>query len=222
MPNVRRFLPSEYGTDIEYDASSANEKPHQQKLKVRKYISEEVKNLEVTYLVTGPYSDLYLGKTVPGNERAGTFDVQGRKAVVLGDGHGNVSFTTMKDVGVLLVAALLHPPGPEEAEQNKGKPRTLKVNSFTTTPLEIVKEFERQTGEKWDIGYTSLDDVRSEEKERWEKGDPLATLWTLRRIWGEGGTLYEQRDNRKVGEPKMEELPEQVGKSIEKQIKSKM
>ena len=217
--NVRRFFPSEYGTDIEYNASSANEKPHQQKLKVRKFISEEVKNLEVTYLVTGPYSDLFLGKTIPGNEKVGTFDVKSKKAVALGDGNGKVSFTTMKDVGVLLVAALLHPPGPEEAEQQKGRPRTLKVNSFTTTPLEIVKEFEKQTGEKWDIEYTSLDDVRKEEKERWEKGDPLATLWTLRRIWGEGGTLYEQRDNEKLGEPTMEALKEQVAKSIEKQSK---
>ncbi len=219
-PNIRRFFPSEYGTDIEYNASSAHEKPHQQKLKVRKFITEEVKNLEVTYLVTGPYSDLFLGKTIPGNEKAGTFDVQGKKAVVLGDGKEKVSFTTMKDVGVLLVAALLHPPGPEESEQQGGRPRTLKVNSFTTTPLEIVKEFERQTGENWDVEYTSLEDVRKEEKERWEKGDPLATLWTLRRIWGEGGTLYDMRDNGKTGEPEMEALAEQVGKSVAKQSKA--
>jgi hypothetical protein len=64
--------------------------------------------------------------------------------VVLGDGKWNVSFTTMRDVGVLLVAALLHPGTAEGV----GEVRTLKVNSFTATPEEIVKEYERQTGEK--------------------------------------------------------------------------
>lgn len=53
-PTVRRFLPSEYGTDIEYDETSAAEKPHQLKLKVRSLL-KTVQNLEYTYVVTGKY-----------------------------------------------------------------------------------------------------------------------------------------------------------------------
>jgi hypothetical protein len=41
-------------------------------------------------------------------------------------------------VGKFVVKALLHP----EASHNKA----LKVNSFTTAPLEIVSEFEKQSG----------------------------------------------------------------------------
>ena len=219
---IKRFFPSEYGTDIEYGPQSASEKPHQQKLKVRKFITENIQNVEVTYLVTGPYSDLFLGKAIPGNEKAGTFDVAARKAVVIGDGTNKISFTTMKDVGVLLVAALLHPPGPEEAKDmgtSKSKARVLRVNSFTTTPSEIVREFEKQTNSKFEVEYTSLEDAKEEETERWEKGDPLATLWTLTRIWAEGGTLYDRRDNERIGEPATEGLEEQVRKSIEKQRK---
>lgn len=33
-PSVKRFFPSEFGTDIEYGPESVNEKPHQLKLKV--------------------------------------------------------------------------------------------------------------------------------------------------------------------------------------------
>ena len=90
---VRRFIPSEYGSDVEYWPESAHEPPHQLKLKVRAHMST-MKKLEYTYLVTGPYSDLYLGafKIRP---EIGSFDVKARKAVLLGDGEGPVSFTAM-------------------------------------------------------------------------------------------------------------------------------
>jgi len=96
VPTVKRIFPSEYGTDIEYDTkTSPSEPPHQLKLKVRAYIREHLKRLEYTYLVTGPYSELWLGKA--SNPRIGSFDVQAKKATVLYDGEGKVSFTTMEE-----------------------------------------------------------------------------------------------------------------------------
>ncbi|KAF2641314.1 putative isoflavone reductase family protein [Massarina eburnea CBS 473.64] len=209
-PTIHTFYPSEYGTDIEYAPSSATEKPHQLKLQVRKHIRENIKELNVTYLVTGPYSDLYLGK-LPGKAgEVGSFDPKEKKAVLLGSGDDRVSFTTMKDVGKLLVAAL--------KTEAKESPRALIVNSFTTTPHEILKEFEKQTDAKWDVSYTTLTILRKSEKEALDGGDPLATMYTLRRIWTEGGTLYESRDNGKIGEPKTETLEEQVKNAVEKEV----
>lgn len=95
--NVTRFFPSEYGTDIEFGPESPNEKPHQQKLKVRKYIRENVQRVEVTYLVTGPYVDGYIGAPNRGDVRLGGFDVKGRKAYLLGSGGEKVAFTTMAE-----------------------------------------------------------------------------------------------------------------------------
>ena len=84
--------------------------------------------------------------------------------------------------------AALHP----EASRNKA----LRVNSFTATDKQILQEFEKQTGGKpWKVSYTSIDSLRTFEKEAWDEGKPFATLFTLRRIWAEGGTLYEKRDN---------------------------
>ena len=119
-------------------------------------------------------------------------------------------------VGKLLVASLEHPPPPGT------NPQILKVNSFTCTPDEIVAEYERQTGgEKWEVSYTSPAEVKKLEEKLWREGHPVATGLTLRRIWMEGGTIYEddQSGNRMVGSPRMETLGEQVGQCVEKQRK---
>jgi hypothetical protein len=112
----------------------------------------------------------------------------------------------MKDVGRLLVAALRTPTSSQE--------RILKVNSFTATGKEILAEFEKQTGTKWHVGYTSIEKLRELEREAWEKNSPLKTVFTLRRIWTEGGTLYEHRDNGSIGFEEEERLDEQVEKMI--------
>ncbi|KAL2758629.1 hypothetical protein ACRALDRAFT_2026138 [Sodiomyces alcalophilus JCM 7366] len=218
-PSVKWFFPSEYGTDIEYGPWSANEKPHQQKLKVRKYIRENVKRLKYTFLVTGPYIDMYFDLDDL-RQAAGGFDPTRKKAILVEDGEGKVGFTTMPEyvyplsslfpcpgnrrltgfppppppppsVGKALVAALRHP------EASFGK--ALKVQSFVVTPKEILAEFEKQTGTKWDVTYSSLQTLRDSEAKAWNEGAPHATILTLRRIWSEGGTLYEKTDNERIG-----------------------
>ncbi|KIW64386.1 hypothetical protein PV04_09323 [Phialophora macrospora] len=212
-PSVHRFFPSEYGTDIEYGPASANEKPHQKKLKVRAAL-RAADNLEYTCVVVGPYADgepgLYFGANKSVKE-AGTFDVKNKEAVLIGDGDFKISFTTMKDVGKFVVLALTHP----EASRNK----ELRVNSFTTTDSEILKEFEKQTGgQPWKVSYTSLDTLKKLEQEAWEAGKPYATVFTLRRIWAEGGTLYEERDNHLIeGEDVVETLADAVAEAIKVQ-----
>ncbi|KDN66145.1 putative NmrA-like family protein [Colletotrichum sublineola] len=187
--SVKWFFPSEYGTDIEYNSKSAHEKPHQKKLKVRKYIRENVQRLKYTYLVTGPYADLFLTFLATAQE-AGGFDSANQKAVLIGDGEGKF-ILTLSSVGTTLVASLRHP----EASFNKA----LKVQSFVATGKEILAEFEKQTGAKWDVTYSSLQKLREAEEKAWAEGAPLATVFTLRRIWAEGGTLYEKTDNESIG-----------------------
>ncbi|PYH89946.1 isoflavone reductase family protein [Aspergillus ellipticus CBS 707.79] len=209
-PSITRFLPSEYGTDIEYGPASATEKPHQQKLKVRAALKQVRPDLEYAYVVTGPYADFpfYLGRS--SNEQAGSFDALAKRAVLLGDGQGRVSLSGCADVGTFVVHTLTH----WDAARN----RALKLNSFTTTPAEILAEFEKQTGATWSVEYTSLDKLKELEAEAWEKGAPAATVFTLRRIWTEGGTLYERRDNEDIGVTHTATLGELVTDSIRAQI----
>jgi hypothetical protein len=106
--NIKRFFPSEYGTDIVYGPKSANEKPHQLKLKVRAYLQDHVKRLEYTYLVTGPYADGYIGKGL-GDPRAGSFDVKAKKAYLLGTGKEKVAMTTRPEC-VTALSIHVYPP----------------------------------------------------------------------------------------------------------------
>lgn len=116
-------------------------------------------------------------------------------------------------MGKLVVAALRHP-----AEAGD---KILIVNSFTATPNEILAEFEKQTGSKWDVSYTSLEELKEIEKKAWEERVPWATGATLRRIWTAGGTLYDKpRDNAVLGEPEVETLSDQVRQVIETQTNS--
>lgn len=94
-------------------------------------------------------------------------------------------------VGRFVAAALKHP------EESFGK--ALKVQSFVVTPNEVVKEYERQTGEKWEVVETTLDEHKKLETKLWEESHPAAVSATLRRIWAEGGTLYAKNDNEVVG-----------------------
>lgn len=195
-PDVKRFFPSEYGTDVVHNNASSSELPHQAKLKVRAALAE-TQSLEYTYIVTGPYADadkgLYLSAASAGTEASGSFDAKRKRAVLLGDPDAKINLTTMRDVGQLVVAALRHPA--------EAKNKALLCNSFTTTPNEILTEFEKQTGgEKWDVENTDLEKLKQLEKEAWEKQDPRAVPISLRRIWTDGGTLYGQkRDNALVG-----------------------
>lgn len=94
---VQWFFPSEFGTDIEYGPKSKDEKPHQQKLKVRRFIREEVKQLQVTYLVTGPYFETWVIGRMPDLEVSPGYDVDKKEALLIEDGDGRIGFTTMPE-----------------------------------------------------------------------------------------------------------------------------
>lgn len=101
--------------------------------------------------------------------------------------------------------------------------KILKVQSFTTTPLAIMQEFQSQMGEEWSVNYTSNQVLRGLETRLWEEENPLATVATLRRIWAEGGTLYEKTDNEKLGlaPGDMETLGDVVSRTLSKASKEK-
>ena len=92
---VKWLFPSEYGTDIEYGPKSVYEKPHQNKLAVRQYIRENIKRLKVTYLVTGPYFDMWVRRTPV--EGLNFFDAEKKEAVLVEDGKGKIGFCTMAE-----------------------------------------------------------------------------------------------------------------------------
>ena len=100
---------------------------------------------------------------------------------------------------------------------NASKNSTLIVHSFTTTPHEILAEFEEQTGSKWEVEYTTMERLKEIEKEEYQVYSPLATVATLRRIWTEGGTLYKYYDESILGSIDSETIYSQVTANITRQ-----
>ena len=121
---------------------------------------------------------------------------------------GDHSAHQLFSVGKFVAAALKSP------EASFGK--ALKVQSFVVTPNDVLAEYERQTGSKWEVTKTPLEEIREWEAKLWEEGNPRATLVTLRRIWAEGGTLYAQNDNEVLGlKPEnLDSLEAAVGKAL--------
>ena len=139
----------------------------------------------------------------------GCFRVKEKMATALYDGDTPVSMTNMTDVGKLLVAALKHP--------NVSRNRALMVNSFTASPNEIIKEFQAQTGNRWNVNYVPREKFVQLEKDAYEKDSPIKTVFTLRRIWADGKTLYKSRDNEELGFTDAQTLEQAVKQSIEQQ-----
>lgn len=112
-------------------------------------------------------------------------------------------------VGKFVVAALI--------DYTTSRNATLIVHSFTTTPNEILAEFESQTGMSWDVNYTSIEQLKAMEKRAYQYEWKMATAITLRRIWTEGGTLYKFYDDSLLGSFETQTLADQVESSIKKQ-----
>ncbi|KAL5085816.1 hypothetical protein Trisim1_009887 [Trichoderma cf. simile WF8] len=206
-PTVRWFFPSEFGTDPEHNERSAQEKPHQTKLAIRKFIRENTKQLNVTYLIVGPYFDMWVDQR-KWSDGLGGVDVVGREAILTGVGNTKIGFTTLKDAGTAVVAALRHPEESHNA--------VLRVASFVKTLNEVLSEYEKQLGVKFSAKYISLADHEAAEGSMWEKGSPWAVVAALRRIWATGGAMYDHFSNEDIGLGKggMESLEEAVRKHV--------
>ena len=78
--------------------------------------------------------------------------------------------------------------------------KAIKVQSFVVTSKQILAEFEKQTGGKsWDTKSFTLQELKTAEEKVWGEGKGYAVIYTLRRIWAEGGTLYDKTDNQAIG-----------------------
>ena len=74
------------------------------------------------------------------------------------------------------------------------------MQSFVVTPNEVLAEYEKQTGgDKWTVTHVPQADLEAAEAKAWQETPNIATGFTLRRIWAEGGTLYEKNDNELLG-----------------------
>ena len=96
-----------------------------------------------------------------------------------------ISGTTYKDTARFVLSSLLTP----EASVNA----TLRVSSIDSKPAEMLDTLQKVEGKPVKARYTSLDDFKRIEHEDWEKDPSGATVYTLSRIWYEGGSDFTRK-----------------------------
>jgi len=179
---VKRFFPSEYGSDTR--------DPHSQELmpifkdKVAAVKYAESKGLTYTAVVSGPFFDWGLAKNFLGpNLKEKTFQLWD-------SGNTKFSSTNTSTIGKAL-AAILTKPELVEATKNE----YINIHSHTISQNELLAAVEEVSGEKWKVEPTNAKEVEKKALAEVKGGNPYAVYDLIKaHAFGDGA----QSDNSKL------------------------
>ncbi|KAK6216839.1 isoflavone reductase [Colletotrichum tabaci] len=182
---VKRFIPSEYGSDSLSDDVIAAVPFFQPKKAHLEWLATKEAQISWTAIITGPFFDWALKQGMTG------FDLA-NKTVTLVDG-GKTRFTTsnLAQIGRAIVSVLHHPV--------ETKNQLVFVESFTTTQAEVLAVLEKLTGQTWKVNEVGSQAIREDGFAKFSEGDFVgggsAVIMAL--VLGEGG--LEDHTNVKGG-----------------------
>lgn len=181
---VKHFIPADFGSCDSQDQLACELVPlFQRKADVRKHLQNLVSQhpgFSWTSIVCGHFFDMDCMDFLH-------MDLAARKADILDDGETRCSATTLPQVGTAVVK-ILEKSGLKEIEN-----RVIYIQSFCASQNQIVRIFERTTGQSWKVDRIDSDAfVKKEKAKAEEEGDESSEnlVWVL-------GTLYanwEERD----------------------------
>ncbi|KAI0427131.1 NAD(P)-binding protein [Xylaria sp. FL1042] len=202
---VKRFLPSEFGSDTLHHRTS--QLPcYVDKIAVQNALrsAAHISGMTYTFVINGPFFDWGM--------RVGFIaDVKGRSVPFWDGGDRVFSTTTLATIGRAVVGVLKHP----EETQN----RAVYVQEAAVSSKQILEIGKRATGtDDWKAIHASLADHVKKGWEELEKPHPDMAKSDMNfitaSIWGEEyGGKFENLDNKLLG---IEEMDEE---GIEKLIK---
>ncbi|TGO50468.1 hypothetical protein BOTNAR_0392g00090 [Botryotinia narcissicola] len=187
---VKRFIPSEFGSDTRNEKAMKIFPFFKNKLNTVEYLkSKEREGLTWSAFVTGPLFELTVKLTMG-------FDLKQRKAVIYNEGKDAYSTTTTVSVGTALKNALLYP---EETAN-----RYLFISSFHVSQNQILASLEKATDKKWDVTYVDAEEQKKIGIEKMKRGDFSGAIGLIRyvnSVKGYGGdyTEYEEMSNELLG-----------------------
>ena len=129
------------------------------------------------------------------------FDLQGKKATIIGEGNVPWSTTTRASIGIAIKNALLNP----EKTANK----YLYINSFTVSQNQVLESLEKATGEKWDVTRIDGEDRKAVGLDKAAKGEMVGLLMltqyaTFTDGYGGNYAQYRENANELLGVPKVD------------------
>ncbi|KAL2211243.1 NAD(P)-binding protein [Sarocladium strictum] len=145
---VKRFVPSEFGSDTSVDDLDTVAPFLKEKQNFMNYVkSKESEGLSWTAMITGSFIDWML------LEANGLLclDLKTKTGELVDSGDAIFTTTTAHQVGEAAAAALLH--------SEKTKNEYVYVSSFNTTQKELIEAIERLSGDKFKLGAVSQKDL---------------------------------------------------------------
>ncbi|KAH9217964.1 isoflavone reductase [Leptodontidium sp. 2 PMI_412] len=144
---VKRFLPSEYGSDSANPAVVAAVPFFEGKKKSLDLLVSKENAISWTALVTGPFFDwtFFMGLT--------GFNASSKTVTLIDGGKTRFTASTSAQISRALISVLEH------ADETANK--MVFVESFTTTQLDTLAAVEKVTGQKWNVAETTAEDVRA-------------------------------------------------------------
>jgi len=158
---VKRFIPSEFGSDTKNDAVRAIVPVFNGKKQVVDYLkTKESKTFSWTALVTGPFFDWGLKVGFLG------FDLKAQTAKIWDSGNAPFSGTNLRTIGLALVKLLGTPTAYTESAN-----QYVYVASHTASQNQILDALRKVTGKDWPVTRTQSEESIKTELEKFGKGD---------------------------------------------------
>ncbi|KAM0272197.1 hypothetical protein ACHAQH_008820 [Verticillium albo-atrum] len=206
---VKRFVPSEYGSDSDNAAVIAAVPFFEAKKKYLDLLRSKEDVISWTALITGPFFDWGLPIGIWG------FDLAKKTGRFVDGGKTRFTTSNSDQIARSLVGILEH------ADETKNK--LVFVESFTTSQVEVLAALEKASGEKWQVEHVTSDEVRAQGFKLFGEGDLQggggALIQAL--VLGEGGLEDHTASgvaewNKLLGLPKenVEETVERVLKGL--------
>ncbi|KAB2573674.1 uncharacterized protein LTHEOB_9291 [Lasiodiplodia theobromae] len=194
---VKRFIPSEFGSDTS-SAEVVSLVPFLGgKRKVVEYLQSKESGIEWSGFITGPFFDWGLKVGFLG------FDLAGKKATLWDGGEARFAVSNLDFIGKGLVALLSDAKAFE-----KSKNKYVYVAGHVVSQKEVLASLEKATGAKWDIaGDISVAERVKATNEKLAKGDfSTATDLILAATFGKEKQLgqFPEYWNDVLGLPKVD------------------
>ncbi|KAM3080830.1 hypothetical protein ACMFMG_004784 [Clarireedia jacksonii] len=191
---VKRFVPSEFGSDTRNDKAMAILPQYfKGKADTVEYLkSRESTGLTWTAFVTGCFFELAVQGFMG-------FDLQGHKAVLFNKGTDTWSTTTLPSIGLAVKNAMLLPT--ETAN------KYIFIDSFTVSQAQILASLEKLTATKWEVTYLDAEEQKKQGLEKMSQGDfsgAMSLIRYINSVHGHGGNYseYEKTQNELLSLPK--------------------
>ncbi|KAI1865971.1 uncharacterized protein JN550_007949 [Neoarthrinium moseri] len=180
---VKRFIPADYGS---CDSSSKRAQElvplFLNKVRVRERLQEHAArtpSFTWTSLVAGHFFDWGL------KENFLHFDLKAKTVDILDDGTRRSSTSTLVRIAHAVAKVL--------TDEQVGRNKTLFIQSFCVSQLDVLASLEKTTGEKWRVNWLKSDDFIRENKAKADAGERAAIehlVWALGVVDGD----WEKKD----------------------------